>query len=711
MADKIDHDTLETLARGFIANALGGPGSEVAAIRERNLRAYNALPEGDFAPVDIDDRSQYVATDVADTVDGMIPQILDVFVSDDKAVEAKATKPGPESESSAKQITGYLNHLFYVRNEGLLVLHDWLQDSALQKVGFVKVWAEEQSEDAKQTYEGQTIDQLAAILQDGATLEGEPQQDEKGLTFTVIDESKRIAIKVECMAPHEMRVDTNALWGRDPAAIGEVRPMRRFELEEMGLDLDDVSETSGTSVQSSAEARALLGDAQDEPNREVHSSHKLYEYAELYFQLDVDGDGTAEWVQLTLVNGNLLKTEQTDGHPYAHICLMPRAHAFFGDCPADRAFHIQKDQTNLTRSLIDNVYFATNKRTYINTNAKVSMADLLDNRPGGFVRGSGPPSDAFAEIPVSPIPQTAWQLQEHLAVKLESRTGFTRYSQGMDADSLNKTATGINIITQKGDIRLRLMTRFAAHGIKTMFQKMLKLATKHQDKEDWFEVNGEWQAVRPNEWRDQYNIKINVGLGHGTRDQQAQRLMAMFPLQQAGQQAGVVRPEHIAYTIHQFAALNEFKNPQKFADEQASGMPPTPEAFKQLEAQAKEQMQGMGQEIQKLHAENEQLKQAVADKRADIQLKGADLELKEQELRRKSMETVSKESRADFQADQQAQGQQHEMAQTDDTQAELSALQQQVNAILAFLSQSTQPAQEGDSGTDVGAAPIMEQPL
>jgi hypothetical protein len=200
MAEKIEHDELEAIARAFMANSLGGPGSEVSAQRERNLLAYGGQPEGDFAPLDIEDRSAYVSTDVADVVDGMLPQILDVFVSDEKAIEAKPTKPGPDSAATARQVTGYLNHLFYVRNDGLNVLYDWLQDAALQKVGFVKVWAEEQAEDSKQTYEGQPVEVLQAMLADGKTLEGEPQQDEQGgLTFTVVDESRRVAIHVECV--------------------------------------------------------------------------------------------------------------------------------------------------------------------------------------------------------------------------------------------------------------------------------------------------------------------------------------------------------------------------------------------------------------------------------------------------------------------------------------------------------------------------------
>jgi hypothetical protein len=708
MADRIDDVELEGIAREFMRSALGGPDSEIAATRERNLRAYSAMPEGDFAPPDIDDRSTFVSSDVADTVDGMLPQLLDVFVSDDKAVECEAKKPGPESEQTAQQATGYLNHLFYVRNDGLNVLHDWLQDAALQKVGFVKVWAEELPEDSKQTYEGQTQEQLAALLADGVKLAGEPQVDEQGmLTFTTIDESKRMHFRVACVPPHEMRLDPNARWGGDPAAIGQVCQKRAFELEEMGYDLSNIGGYSDPN--DSGEADALLGDAEQDVFGELHESHKLYEYAELYLQLDVDGDGTAEWVQTCLINGNLVKNEQVDDHPFADICLMPRAHAYFGDCPADRAYIIQKEQTNLSRALFDNVYFSVNQRTYVNTDANVNIGDLLDNRPGGVVRGQGEPGKAFGQMPTQQIPATAWQMQEWLSVRLENRTGFTRYSQGMDADSLNKTATGVSIITSKADMRLRLMTRFAAHGIRNMFAKLLKLATRHQNGQDWFKVNGQWTPVSPTEWRDQFNIKINVGLGHGTKEQQMQRLMAMLPLQQLGIQMGVVGPQHIAHTIRTAATVNEFKNPDQFASEQPTGVP-TPE-----------QAQQMQQQMQQLGQENQQLKADKANKDGELQLKAAELGLKHQELQQKAQESHANfalqartADRADHDSAVKGAQAQHGMEQDDGEAEAIAALQQQVAALTAaVINLSQQPMPQDGAGMDAGGTPAApnEMPL
>jgi hypothetical protein len=134
------------------------------------------------------------------------------------------------------------------------------------------------------------------------------------------------------------------------------------------------------------------------------------------------------------------------------------------------------------------------------------------------------------------------QMVEFFKQWSENRTGFNRYSAGTDTDSLNKTKGGMELLTAKADMRTELIARFFAQGVRKMMAKLLKLAVKHQDKEDWFSVNGEWIAVNPSEWKDQYNVKINVGLGHGTNDQRLQRLMAMFGMQQMGAQSAWCGP-------------------------------------------------------------------------------------------------------------------------------------------------------------------------
>lgn len=108
---------------------MGGPGSEVATLRLRNLEYYNAEPTGELAPPEIDDRSNFVATDVADTIEAMLPQLMKPFVTSDDAVEFQARRPGQEDVASLA--TSYINYLFYTKNDGVGIMYDWFKDSLI----------------------------------------------------------------------------------------------------------------------------------------------------------------------------------------------------------------------------------------------------------------------------------------------------------------------------------------------------------------------------------------------------------------------------------------------------------------------------------------------------------------------------------------------------------------------------------------------------
>ncbi len=574
---------------------------------------------GELAPPEIDDRSDFVATDVADTVEAMLPQLMRPFVTSDDAVEFEARTP--EGEQWAKDATTYVNYQFYTRNDGVGVMYDWFKDALIQKVGFVKVWAEQEAEDAEQTYEGQSEEQLVMLQQDGWVLTADPEVDEHGgLTFTVKKEERRIAYKVAACAPHEIRVDANARWGDEPAMIAHVYRKRRFELEEEGYDLTNIG-AGGESITGDPEALAMLGETQDQATGEPHASHALYECAEVYIKLDADGDGIAEWLCCHLIEQQLVEYEKTDGHPFVWICPVPRPHAFFGDCPADFAIQPQKLRTNIVRAIQDNLYLSVNQRTYINTSANVNIGDWLENRPGGVVRGEGPAQQAIQPIPQPSLGAPAYEFNEWLENWKENRTGFTRYSQGTDANSLNKTATGVSIITQKADMRMELISRMFAVGMKQLFAKLLKLVTQHQRQAEWVKLNGEWRPIDPNEWRDQFHVKIKVGLGTGSKEQQAARVMGLMQAQQLGIPLGIVTPQQFAESIRLYVEANEFKNPERFVSPEPSGMPPNPQAYEAEKQQAMQQLQQLQAEFAQVSDENQQLRASQALKQTELEQK------------------------------------------------------------------------------------------
>ena len=704
MAEPLTDEDIEAACREALTNSLGAPDSDVSRARERNLDFYNAEPVGELAPPEIEDRSDFVATDVADTVDGMLPSLMRMFVGSDDAVTFEG-QGQPGSDEQAKLATAYVNHIFYVRNDGVGIIHDWFKDALLQKVGFIQAWAEEESDDAKQKYEGQTPEQLVMLAQEGWELEGDPEQDEQGLlTFTVVKEGKRTCIKVQAVAPSEMRVDVNSRWGAEPAMIGRQFGRRRFELEQDGYDLSDVGASSPAEPDSAMLAE--LGETDDFTYSAPHRSHEEIDYAEIYIKLDRDGDGVAEWLKVCMIAGKVAiyaetgeaAIEQVDDHPYCWICPIPRSHAFFGDCPADRAVQPQRLRTRTIRTIEDNMFLTVNGRTYVNTSANVNIDDVLDNRAGGVIRGQGPAQNAIQPIVQPSLGAPAYQFNEYIASWAENRTGFNRYSAGTDQNALNKTARGTELLTAKSDMRMELIARFFAVGMRQMFKKVLKLAIQHQNVPEMVAINGEFVPINPSEFRNQFNVKINVGLGNGSKEQQANRILGLTQLLGMGAQAGVVRPQHWAEAIRLYVEANEFKNPERFVDAEPTGMPPNPQAFMQMQQQAEQQMGQMQQELQRLSQENESLKADVQNKQADTALKAAELQIKEQELGLKAQEGAAKLQLQARQIDQSERDSEvanlqtvRQMESSYDSDERLARLEQVVGQIVDLLTQG-QPA-------------------
>src|SRR5712691_13109738 len=97
-----------------------------------------------------DGRSKAVSSDVADTIEGLMPTLMDIFCGGDEVVRFDPV--GPEDVAAAEQETDYVNHVFMQSNPGFLVLYSFIKDALLSKVGIVKIWWEEREEEERETY-------------------------------------------------------------------------------------------------------------------------------------------------------------------------------------------------------------------------------------------------------------------------------------------------------------------------------------------------------------------------------------------------------------------------------------------------------------------------------------------------------------------------------------------------------------------------------
>jgi len=109
--------------------------------------------------------STIVTGEVAEAVDGSLPQLIRIFTQSDDVVRFEPRAPG--DEEAAKQATEYCNWVLMNDNPGFEVFHTWFKDALLQKNGVIKVWWNYETSVDKEQYENLSEDELTLLLADG----------------------------------------------------------------------------------------------------------------------------------------------------------------------------------------------------------------------------------------------------------------------------------------------------------------------------------------------------------------------------------------------------------------------------------------------------------------------------------------------------------------------------------------------------------------
>ena len=613
---RYSREELAAMVDKELRQALGAPGTEIWQIRKRNLEYYQAEAIGELSGPGVPDRSQIVATDVADTIESMLPPLVRTFAASKDAVECapRTAKSAPQ----AKMASEYMRHIFWERCNGFSVLHNLFKDGLLQKVGFVKVCWDSTPQEVTNEYHGLTPEQVAEMLQEPGVevLEQEVRQDVvEGQPVTLYDLTiKRTLSKgralIENIPPEEMRLHQRARYGEEPLFVAQETSRSRGQLEAEGYDLTGISST-GDTWDTDEVSRSIFDRQQMAFEEEGEMEH--FRVAEVYWQLDQDNDGKPEWRKILMIGDTVMEDEAVQEHPFAWFCPTPIPHVFFGLCPADQAVEPQRLNTSLMRALVDNTYLTVNQRSAVRS-GMVNLDDLLNSRPGGIVRVES--QDALMPIPQPALSPAAWQMVEWSDMWRERRTGFTRYSQGLKADALSpQTAYGASVIAEKDDMRMELIARVAAESVRNMLQKLLRVMARYQDVAEQVELFGEWVSIDPRVWDECFDIKVNVGLGVGNKDKRAQTLLQVIGLQQPMIQAGMVAPQGAVIAAMKYSEAAGLSDAQELFPP-AQPQPPQPDPrlqFEQAKAQAEMQMEQSKQQMQMQMEQQRMQMQAEVD--------------------------------------------------------------------------------------------------
>ena len=620
---KISEIELRGIIQSEIDNAQGYMGGALSAGRKKSLEYYM----GDKLGTEIDGRSQVVSTDVADTVETILPNLLRIFTGSDRVVKCEPVRA--EDKPLSVQATNYINYIFNKDNNGFSILYTWFKDALLEKNGIVKVYWDDSEKVEQETYENLNQQEYQLLINDENVeiVEEESFEDQNAkeqIEFAkkmaeaqgqVVEEiptpmlynckikrtSKGGKVKIENIPPEEFLIQRTAKSIDEASFVAHKVTKTRSELIEMGFDrsiVDDLPTTNNILLNDERLTRysdideTPFNDAPDESTQEI-------EIFECYVRADMDGDGVAE-LRKVIVAGEggytILENMVCDSIPFCSLTPIPMPHRFYGRSIAELVEDVQLVKSTVMRQLLDNMYLTNNNRVAV-MDGMVNLDDLLTNRPGGVVRTKQPPSQVMMPMQNQTISQQAFPLLEYLDTVRETRTGVTRYSQGLDADALNKTATGVNTLMSQSQMRMELVARvFAETGIKDLFKRIFELTCKYQDKERIVELNNQFVPVKPTEWKNRYNVTITVGLGAGSKDQQIvilnnilERQLQAFQLQ-GGQEFPMVSLKNIYNSLTKIVENAGLKNVENYFvnPDQGKGMvqpkaPPPPTPIEKIE--------------------------------------------------------------------------------------------------------------------------------
>ena len=646
MPDMDDYQ-LNSIVSSEITDALNHFDSEFSQERIRAMDFYLGEPFGN----EVEGRSSVVSTEVADTVEAIMPNLMRVFTANDKYV--RFSPRTEEDVERAEQVSDYVNYIINHDNEGYKILYNWFKDALLFRLGVVKYFYEEEESVTEEEYNGLDENELAVLLanpdvevveQQETVLNSYMEDDgtvvplESSYDLSVRVTERKGKIKVINVPPEEFLVNRRATSLDEAYFVAHRTTMTVSDLVAMGYDREEVEAHAGASDLDVDEERtnrfqdleANTGtDAADPTLREVV-------YYECVMKVDYDGDGIAERRRICAIGdggSHILHNEPFDHVPFAVVSPVLMPHRLIGRSIYDMTEDLQVIKSTLMRQYLDSVYTSTLPRM-VAVEGQVNLDDLLEGTAGGIIRARQP--GMVQAITGTPVGGEVRPLMDYLDNIKEQRTGMSKASQGLDANALQSTtASAISATVRGAQVKLESYARTMAEtGVKSLFKGILHLVTKYDNKPRIVRLRNNFVPIDPREWTSEYDVVVQVGLGTADDEQKIAFLTQIAAkqeqiLMQLGPSNPVVSMSQYVNTLRSIAEIGGFKDADMFFS-----------SPQQIQMQQQQQQQQPPQPDPAIAMKQQQMEAELALKRekmqADIQLERErmtmEIELRRQEL-------------------------------------------------------------------------------
>lgn len=588
-------------------------------------------------------RSQVRDRSVFETINWILPSIVDIFANGDDVVSISPV--GPEDEQGAQQESQAINHQILNKTPWLMTIITLFVDSALTKNAYVYTYKDYKRDVTIDSYKGQTAAGVQLLLDDGDSEitqqksypddsgaqepvmgpdgpqmqmvmgpqgpQIDPQTGQPAMQpvmqpamlydVTIRTTKKEGSYCIDVLPPEHCKVsDQTPSFTLDGCSYFEYECEKSIsDVRKMGFDIDD--EINDEDVPETSED--LSRDQFNEFTQgecEYEPAMRMIKVRTIWIEHDYDNDGIAELQRVIRIGRTILHREEVSRIPVRSTVSIPLPHRHIGLSIADIVKDLQDIKTAILRGGLDNLYLSNNGRVGISN--KVSIDDALLSRPGQPLRVDTDMPDVGGHIFPVVAPFIFPQAMEGLSYMdqmKQMRTGINNNFQGLDASQLTQLQPGtVNQISSMAAQRVKLLARIFGMCIEGIASDLHECMLKSGHKKEVVQIRGKWVEVDPSAWKKRKDFKTVVGYAAGNKDAMVARLMMIGNAQKEALMGGlpIVTPENVHETMSELVKASDFSNPDRFfthPSKMPQKGPPQPDvtvmAAEQLKAQTTQQ--------------------------------------------------------------------------------------------------------------------------
>ena len=528
--------------------------------------------------------SKVVSSDIADKVEWAIPSLMRIFFGSDNVITIQGRTE--EDDRKAQLMEALINFQLQRQNNAFITFYRWFKDALKYGIGIVKaVWERTTKDEEIELFVSDDVYTLMTQTQEVPadlippekvqSLEAVELKSAKFDTDTGLWKLKLILKRrlknqpvIENCLPYEVIYVPDARVLSECSFVAHRKRVKADYLlkkQRAGIfrNVEKAIENASGGEISISELESEI--YQDMTYRNLNGSLKEILLYECYTRFDINNDGLLEDVIVWMAGDTILRVEENayGKPPFFTLSPILESETIMGRSFNDVIGQLQDLKTALLKLLMVNITKVSNPRVYYD--AQVIPQEVL--KETGILQYI-PLSLANRNIqqvmqfePVQPVAQFILPILEYIETQIENRTGITRYNQGLDARSLNKTATGVSLIMQASNQRLELIARiFAETGIRDLFRFLVELNQRFVDQELVIRLLNEPLMISPDDLKGEFDLIVNAGIGVGTKEQEMQFAQMLLGIVQQAVQAGLASQEELYNAFKKVIEQLGFKN-------------------------------------------------------------------------------------------------------------------------------------------------------